>query len=143
MPLGVKIQGPSDSLAARVNKVGELGVSRIGFDLTSFQEMNATGDPFTLYDPRSNQQFVITAIRIKAGRDVSNTVSANVTIFEATQSGAAAVDRVLFQELVGRSEDATLTGINILVNEGKFINAKTTDATVSVNVLGFYVDRVD
>ena len=43
---------------------------------------------------------------------------------------------------IGQNEFHPFTNLNLLVNVGKFINAKTDDDDVHMNILGYYADRV-
>ena len=63
-------------------------------------------------------------------------------VYEASSEGTTTVDKVLFEEAMVRGEKATLIPLNILVNEGKFVNAKTTDDDIHMTITGYFVDKI-
>jgi len=67
-----------------VSSIGE-GIVRAAYayDDTAFNEMTATGTAYNFYPPKTGFQFVITFIRLKASRSVSNTIDATIILYEA------------------------------------------------------------
>lgn len=92
--------------------------------------------------PIVNQQFVITGLRFKADRDVSTTVDATVIIYEASSASTTTVDKIIHQELVIRGESVSLFPLNLLVSEGKFVNAKTDDDDIPMTIFGYYIPKL-
>lgn len=132
--------------SAIVTSSGQLVVAPLHFDETKFQELSVADAIVNFYLPKPKQQFIITGMRIKANRAVSNTVDATIVIFEAdssTSGGAGGTpDKVLHQEALIRGEGANLFPVNILVNEGAYINAKTDDASVFITIFGYYIEAI-
>jgi len=146
MTLPVKIEGhdhPKTTItAARVTKAGQLVVSSIAYDETEFIELAEDDTAYNFYKPLAGKQFVITGIRAKADRQVSNTVDATVIFYEASSAATTTVDKVLHEEALIRGEAVTLLPTNILVNEGKFINGKTSDDNIFVTIMGYFIPAV-
>jgi hypothetical protein len=117
-----------------------LAVGPLDYDQTKFRELNATGTAFNFYEPSPNHQFVITGMRIKANRSVSATVDAEIIIYEASSVDSIVVDKTLHEEALIRGEGANLFPVRILVAEGQCVNAKTSDASVFITILGFFID---
>ena len=124
---------------SKVSSIGQLITSPFAYDETVFDELDATGTAFNFYGPKTGQQFVITGIRMKADRNVSNTVDATVIVFEASSITDTTPDKILHEEALIRGESVTLLPVNVLVNTGKFINATTTDASIFMTILGYYI----
>lgn len=142
MGLPVRIVDPATGREASVTRTGALAVGAIQYDEVSFQELATDNIAFNFYTPKAGQQFVITLIHLKADRDVSNTVDAAVVIYEATSVTETTVAKVLFQVNMVRNNILVLPGLNILVSEGVWINGKTTDDDIFVNITGYYIPAV-
>jgi hypothetical protein len=139
MATPVHIKGGPTNRVARVTPLGQLVTAPFGYDETVFKELATANTAYNFYQPKSGQQFVITGIRAKADRDVSNTADAEVVIYEAGSDSATAVDKTLHQEAMIRGESITLIPVNILVAAGKYVNAKTTDDDIHMTIFGYYV----
>ena len=136
------LDGRGTESRACVTSIGQLITAPFAYDLTEFREMSLADTAFSFYLPKAGEQFVITGIRIKAGRFVSNTIDATIIIYEAPSSVSLTEDRILFEEALIRGEDVTFLPTNILVNEGKFINAKADDTTIFINITGYFIPRL-
>jgi len=129
-------------IAAKVTSIGQLVVAPFAYDEAKFQELDAVNTAFSFFPPIAGQQFVITGLRIKASRSVSTTVDASIIIYEGDSDATTTVDRTLYEDALVRGEFADFVPINILVNKAKFVNAKTSDATVFMNIVGYYIPIV-
>lgn len=143
MSLPVEItDGKGKNYKVKVSSIGQLIVAPVAYEETKFNELAADNTAYNFYGPKAGQQFVITGIRARADRDVSTTVDAVVVVYEAVASDTTTVDKVLHQENLVRSESINLIPTNILVNEGKYINAKTTDDDIHMTIFGYYIDKL-
>lgn len=140
MALPIHIADPRTGKLARVSPAGQLAVAAVGFDDSKFVELAADDTAYNFFAPRSGQTFIITVIRAKADRDVSTTVDATVIVYEASSDSSTTTDKVLHQDAMVRAESFTMTGLNIKVTEGKWVNAKTTDDDIHMTIMGYYVD---
>ena len=89
--------------------------------------------------PMTGNRFVITTINLYANQGVSNTSDATVTLYEATGTTITTVSKNIFVANMVRQDTITLTGINLILSEGKWLNIKTTDNTVIATILGYYI----
>lgn len=141
MATPVRIHG-RNGMIAKVSPSGELVTAPLHYSNTVFHEMDATGTAFNFFEPRPTMQFVITGFNIKAARSVSNTVDADVIIYEGDSIDTATVSKVLFQEAMIRGERTGYTSTNLLVNSGKWVSAKTSDATIFMTVFGYFIEKL-
>lgn len=139
MPTPVHIKGRGGNWIAHVTPLGQLVTAPLAYDETVFKELAVANTAYNFYKSQSGRQFVITGIRAKADRDVSNTADADVVIYEAAAEDALTVDKVLHQEAMIRGESITLIPVNILVAAGKYVNAKTTDDDIHMTIFGYYI----
>lgn len=139
MSTPVFIRGGPSHTVARVTSLGQLVTAPLAYDETVFKELAVANTAYNFYKSQSGRQFVVTCIRAKADRDVSNTVDAVVVIYEASSETTTTVDKILHQEALIRGESVTLIPLNILVAAGKYVNAKTTDDDIHMTIMGYYV----
>ena len=129
----------ADGQLVRVSKLGQLTIGPFAFDETQSLELAEDDTAYNFFKPKSGQQFVITGMLLKANRQVSNTVDARVVIYESPDPDSLTEDKILLEEAMIRGESRTINPMNVLVNQGKFINAKTSDDDIFVTIMGYYV----
>ena len=134
--------GGGSKKKAKVTANGQLVVGALAFDETVFLELDATNTAYNFYEPKTGKQFVITAINMRADRGVSSNTDATVVIFEADGDTETTQDKVLFEEAMVRGEHTGLSGLNILVNAGKWVNATTTDDDIHMTIMGYYINEI-
>jgi len=143
MTLPVKIEGHdhanSTITAARVTRTGQLVTSVFSYDETKFNELGTAGTAANFYKPKSQQQFVITGMIATGDKQIAANADATVTIFEASDATTSTQDKVLLTFVITQSTIVSLLPLNILVNEGKFVNAETDDDDVHMNIFGYYI----
>lgn len=135
------VDGRGTNNLACVSSNGQLITAPFKYDESKFVELDTINTAYNFYKAKAGEQFVITLIRAKADRDVSATADATVVIYEATASGTTTVSKILHQEAMIRGESITLR-TNLLVSEGFFVNAKTTDDDIYITIMGYYVPTV-
>ena len=95
---------------------------------------------FNFVPPVAGKKFVITDLLLDAGKTVSNTTAGTIEVYEATSIDTTTVARSILSVEMLRNTSRTITGINLITfNEGRWVNMKTTDATVTGTLLGYYV----
>ena len=118
-------------------------VAPFAYEETEFQVLDTTTTAYNFYPPKTGKQFVITGVRAKADRDVSTTADAEVVIYEADSAVETTVSKTLHQEAMVRGESVTLLPVNILVNVGKWVNAKTSDDDIHMSIMGYYIPAIE
>lgn len=131
-----------DGNLAKVTKSGELVVTPLHYDKTSFNTLDAINTGYNFYRPLSKKQFVITGILAFADKDVNDTTDTIIVIYEAGDSDTTTVDEVLLQFGMGKLTVITATPLHILVRPGKFVNAKTGDDDIHLNIMGYYINKL-
>jgi hypothetical protein len=122
-----------------VTAAGQLTVAPFSYDDAVHMELAEPNIGYNFYWPVQDKRFVITGITMKADRDVSNTVDAVVIVYEADSEDETTVTKEIFQESMIRGERTTLLPLNIIVTEGQWLNAKTTDDDIHMTIMGYYV----
>ena len=124
---------------ASITSRGALVVAPYDYDLTQFQELDTDDVAKNYYKPRVDKRFVVTGVIATADKQVGANEDATVTIFEAASSATATADKVLLQFVLTQSTVVSLLPLNILVAEGKFVNAKTDNDDVHMNIFGYFI----
>lgn len=143
-PIHIKDGSGGTGSKTKVTKAGQLIVAPFGYDETVFNELNATAaTAFHFFPPKAGKQFVVTGIIASANKDVSNTVTATIIVFEGDSTTDATADKVLLEFVLVRFGVLAAPPLNILVSEGKFINATTSDASVFMTIMGYYIPTLN
>ena len=100
--------------------------------------MNDSTLAFSFFKARTGEQLVMTGLIVATDRNV-NTTGTVIDIFEASSSDATAIDKSLFQFDLGRQAVHPFVVPNVLVTQGKFVNAKADDTNVLTTILGYFV----
>ena len=124
---------------AQVTSRGQLVTAPLDFS----SAYNATADVintgYNLVTPQTSKRFVITDILLYANRNVGVN-DATVEIYEASSDSSTTVDKSLFLAEMVRQAARDLTGLNLLVTEGKWVNIKTDDDDIFATIMGYYID---
>jgi len=139
--IGVRIISGDGSTAVKVSPNGALVTASAKSSESVFNVLDVANTAYNFYLPKPSQQFIVTGIRAKADRDVSNTVDATVVIYTAEDIDSLTVVDSIHQEAMVRGEAFTLLPLNVLVGAGLWVNAKTTDDDIHMSVMGFYIDE--
>ena len=113
-------------------------VAPLKYDDVVFNELATANTAYNFYVPKHDQNFVITILDMVADKQVSSSVSADVVVYEASSPDTTTVDKVLYQTAMVQDQQKALN-VNLLVSKGKFINAKTTDDDIHMNIFGYYL----
>lgn len=135
--------GSGNGRAAKVTSIGQLVTAPFAYDDVVFKELAEPDTAYDFYPPKAARQFVITGVLFRADKQVSSTVDATVVIYEATTKTTTTVSKVLIQFAVVQGDIINPTGLNLLVAEGRYVNAKTDDDDIHMTILGNYVDKIE
>ena len=136
------IEGGNSGRVADVTPDGALAVGPVSFNLVQFNAMDLVNTAYNFYSPKSEKQFVVTAIFAYGDKQVATATNATVEVYEASSTTSVTVDKIIMQFEIGQNEFHPFTNLNLLVNAGVFINAKTDDDDVHMNILGYYVEAL-
>ena len=125
---------------ATVTHTGQLVVGSYAFDSVKQLTLDTAAAGYTFFKPKSGQQFVLTGVILTADKNVSTDCIVNV--YEATTEDSATIETSIFQFEILKNGDRQLTGLNVLINEGKFLTAKTDDDDVYATLMGYYIPKV-
>ena len=134
------LDGTGQGYEAKISSRGQLIVAPLEFSTSYAKVANVINTAFNFVGPKADKQFVITDMILDAAKDVSNTTAGTIEIYEADSATETTVaTSILCIEMI-RNTNRIITGLNLILNEGKWLNIKTTDATISCTVMGYFVD---
>jgi uncharacterized protein (UPF0333 family) len=138
--IDVQLKGGDRGNIVQVNNDGELIVGRKKRD-KFYNAATATNNvAVNVVEPKSGQKFIITGIYIDGDRSIGAN-GAVTDIFENTTGPTnATVNTQILQVEVPKQDDRAYPGLNIEVAEGSWVNIKSDDVIVRVNIAGFYED---
>ena len=136
MPVPSYIVDPHNGLAARVTEFGQLVVAPLAYSTPTTNTLTAINTAVNFIEPKGNHQIVITDIILTADKNVG-AAGASVQVYCATSSSTLTIsDGILDIEML-KNTNRDLIGLNLIVGEGKWVNAKTDDNNVQVTI-GYY-----
>lgn len=138
--ISVKVKGSNDGSVAKVTCRNQLVTGALSY--SQFYTANAAviNTAYNVVAPKTNKRFVITDMIIAADRGVSSTNGAIIDVYEATGPAVTTVSKQIYQDEITKLGRAVITGLNIITTEGVWINLKTDDNNVRINLGGYYVD---
>jgi hypothetical protein len=133
------IDGEFRENTVKITSRGQLVVAPLEFS-DSYAIIADATTAFNFVPPKASKRFVITDYIVEAGKTVSTTVEADVTLYEADGLTDAVGTRDILTFNLVRNQNRVLTGLNLIVTEGKWLNITTTDPTVNATIMGYYID---
>ncbi len=142
MSLPITIKGGSgNAFEVTVSPRGQLATGPLEFSEAFAVSANATNTAFNFTTPISGRLFVITGILLDADKNVSPSTAATVVIYEALAVDTATVTKTILSVEMIKNTNRSITGLNLIIStEGRWVNLKTTDASINATLLGYYVD---
>ena len=143
MSLSIVLKDNNSGLTAKVTKFGQLVVAPLQFSTPKSDNLNVIDTAFNFIEPEQDHSIVITDIIISADNSVSNTAPAEIEIYEAAAFDTTTIDVGIVSPRLTRADNLALNGLNLIVPEGKFVNAKTNDNNVLVTIMFYRVPAED
>lgn len=135
----VVVDGDGSGKKAKVTSIGQQVVGQYAYDEVVFNELAEPNTAYNFYTPKEGMQFVITGVMAYADKQVGTTTGATVIVYEATDPALVTVSKTLIQSEMGQITYITFLPLNILVNEGVWVNAKTDDDDIHMTITGYYI----
>ncbi len=123
----------------KISPQGEILTRQLKFGEGSFQALDTINTAFNFFKAVSKQKFIITGILVNTNKDIGVDGS-TIDIYEASSVSSTTIDKQLFKIIILKNDTLPIPSIFIAVNEGKFLNGKTDDATVNITIGGYFID---
>jgi hypothetical protein len=139
MSVKTVIKDNNSGRSAKVTKFNQLVVAPLDYSVPVSDSLDVINTAFNFVVPEQGQSIVITDIIASADNAVSNVVPAEVEIYEATSATATTIDKGIVSPRLVRASNFTLVGLNMIVAEGKWVNAKTNDNNIEITIMFYRV----
>jgi len=136
------IKDNNSGVTAKVTEFGQLVVAPLQYSTPIVDELDVINTAFNFIEPQQDRSIVITDIIISADR-VVGVNGADVEIYEAISADTTTVDITILEVDMVKQTQLGLTGLNLIVPEGKFVNAKTDDNNILVTIMFYRVPEED
>ena len=123
--------------SAKVTEFGQLVTSPIDYSVSSQIVASVDDLPYNLVAPEHGRAIIITSILLTANKNVGVN-DATVTMYSSSTADATTGNDILQIELA-RNGQLILTGLNLRIDKGLFLNVKTNDETVYATVFYYRV----
>lgn len=125
--------------AAKITKAGQVTVSTFDYDETEFKTLDVVDAAYNFYAPKVKHNFIITGILAFADKDISDANDTVITIYEGASAETTTVKKTLLQFGMGKLTTLPFVPLNIKVNPGVWVNAKTGDDDIHMTIMGYYI----
>ena len=129
-------------VSAKITGRGELVVGKLDFSSAYSTTATVTNTAFNLLVPQDGNCFVITDILIYADKNVGVN-DATISIYTADSPTSTTVISDILTTEIKASTARDITGLNLLVTHGVWVNAKTDDNNVFFTIFGYYIEDCD
>lgn len=133
------LDGSGTGSTAKITTRGQVVTAPLEYSLAYNATAGTANVAVNVIEPINGKRFVIDSLMLYANQGVSNTADATVDVYEATSNATATISKSLVQTNMVRQDRIILQQINLIVSEGVWVNAKTTDDDVYVTIFGYYV----
>jgi hypothetical protein len=132
--------GGGTTNVAKVTSRGQLVTSPLSYSESYYNAMAVVDTAYVVAKPLAGKRFVVTDILLDADKNVSANTAGTIVLYESsTETSTTPSKTVLTVEML-KNTARVITGINLIVTTGEWLNIKTTDATIYATILGYYVD---
>lgn len=131
------LRDPKTYIAARITRAGEVVVGPLEPSEIAFASLALDNTAYNLVTPKAGFDIIILGAVASALRDVGAN-GTQVDIYQASGLSETTVDESILRFDLIKQGDGRTPNIYARVPEGKWINAKCDDATVSVTLFWFY-----
>ena len=139
MTLAVEIKDDDSDRRARVTQYGQLVTAPLAYSNPVANSLSIINTAFNFVEPQPGQSIIITDILASADKNVSATDPANVIVYESDGVSSLTNLRTLVQPQLIKSGNYLAIGLNLIVGEGRWINARTDDNNILLTILYYYV----
>jgi hypothetical protein len=127
---------PRTGNKATVTKFGQMVTSPIDYSTPKTVEMTVINTPYVLIEPVEEKAPVVTTFIMTANKAVG-TNDATISVYAADTFNAPLPTEPEIKLELAKNSQLALSGLNLLLPEGKFILAQTNDNTIFLTI-GFY-----
>lgn len=138
MTAGIELKDSKSGNRATITEFGQLVVAPVDYSTPSTQTLDVAATAYNFVEPSQDQKIVITDIIMTANKNVG-AGDATVILYEASEIDTLTSDKDILNLEMIKQSNIVMTGLNMVVTEGKFVNAQTDDDDVFITVMFYRV----
>ena len=138
MAIQVQLVG-SNGRIVEVLSTGQLATAPLAYSTGNFNNMDIVDTAYNFHKPSAGKRFVITGFIVATNRNVGVN-GASIIFYEASAVDTLTVDKTILQLDMVKNEILPISGVNVILTEGVFLNGKTDDDDVLATIAGYEVD---
>lgn len=142
MPTPSVIKDNDSGKTVKVTKFGQLVVAPLQYSTPVADEVDVINTAFNFIGPEQDKSIVITDIVLSADR-VVGVNGADVVIYEAGDTVTLTEDQIILDVDMVKQTTLAVNGLNLIVPEGKFVNAKSDDVNIKITIMFYRVPAED
>ncbi len=137
----VLINDPSTGNQAKVTTRGQLVTAPLDFSCPVALCITCACVASNFFGPQSGQQLVVTDIFVHADR-TAPVAGSLIEIYEAASATSITSTKTIFKVDLPRSGGGIHTGLNFLITQGVWLNAKSdlSSGINSITIAGYFID---
>jgi len=135
------VDGTGTTVKTKVTSIGQVVTAPYSYDEVSAGTLDVDNTAVNFFGPKTGQQFVLTVILLTANKNV--TTDCTVDIYAAATATATAITKSILNVEMLKNTSRDITGLNLVVAEGLYINGKTDDDDVFVTIMGYYIPKIE
>lgn len=139
MSIDVRIGDGPLGVTAKVTSRNQLVVAPLDFSIFYTGSVTVNNTAVNLVGPKAGKRFVITDLILTGDRSIAAN-GAVAKVYEAADDSTATVATLIYEDEIAKQTRAVLTGLNIIVNEARWVNVVADDTIVRANLGGYYID---
>ena len=126
---------------ATITRIGQTVVAPYAYDDVKVQTLNVDDTAENFWTPCPGYQVVVSGMIVSGDRNLTAS-GALVEIFEAATITSGTSTKDILNLDVAKNSSLNLLGLNLLISEGVYVNAKADDSNVLISIMGYYVPKL-
>lgn len=132
-----RIVDPLTNVPANVTDFGQLVVAPIDYSTPIAQQLPASAQAFNFIEPKQDRIIVITDILLATDKSaaINGTI---IEVYDTSASDSIVIDELIIRADLTRQGIRDLTGLNLRIPAGKWVNAKADGIGSEVTIMFYY-----
>jgi len=132
------VDGTGGDYKMKVSALGRAAVGPLDFSLFYTAATASNNVAVNVIPPLPGKCFIITDLVLSGDRSIGQD-GAITDIYETDSATDTNIVKQIYQDEIAKQTRAVLSGLNIQVTVGKWVNIKSDDVIVRANIAGYYV----
>jgi hypothetical protein len=124
--------------SASGNHIPVISMQGYAHDTVSTKTLDAAETAYNFVEPRAGHRITVTGILLSANNNVG-VGDAMVVVYEAASPTSTVATKTIFATEMQTNSSRDITGIQLDIQPGVWINAKTDDDDVFASILYYYI----